>query len=484
MKLRPFQRTRSSTISAPTLLLKRSTVVLVLAGFTFIAPAAYAQKTQVQRIDELERKLEQSLKHIQELGQEVQRLRSERAAAPAPASPPAAPTAPMAPVAQAPASNLSQTVAQQSAKIQELEKQVEQIAAANSGSGLRIGSVPLHGFADVGFGHSKEANALRTGQKGFNVGTFSLYLTPEFGDRVKSLVELAFEVGSDGNVAVDLERLQLGYTFSDAATLWAGRFHTPYGYWNTAFHHGAQLQTSLSRPKFLEFEDKGGILPAHTVGAWLTGTLPGSGSRFKYDLYAGNGPLIGIDLTRPAPGGTLNPNAFTDDNHSMQVGGRFEYAPRGLLDGLKVGVHALRANVHDDSPAINRTRLFTYGPYFAFNTDAWEILGEYYKFRNRDLSGTTGTHGSNAWYTQVGYNTGRVTPYARYEKATLDQTDNYFAFLNSGRAYNTGSLGLRFDLTNSVALKFEAARSSIRNVTIFGTNNHYNEFRTQFAIRF
>lgn len=294
-------------------------------------------------------------------------------------------------------------------------------------------------------------------------------------------MELVFEVARDGSVGTDLERLQIGYTFSDAATLWAGRFHTPYGIWNTAYHHGAQIQTALSRPRFLEFEDRGGILPAHTVGAWLTGTLPAGGVRLNYDLYAGNGPRIDSD---PALRGNLNANMGGDNNHSMLVGFRAGVAPRGVLDGLQLGVHAVRAAVNDDSATLNRTRLLAYGPYASYITDQWEILSEFYQFKNRDQSGGTGTHSSRAWYVQGGYNVGRYTPYARVERTSLDQTDNYFFFQNSGRTYNTALLGLRFDLTPSAALKFEAGRSTRRNVTLSGGDDRYNEFRTQFAIRF
>jgi hypothetical protein len=140
--------------------------------------------------------------------------------------------------------------------------------------------------------------------------------------------------------------------------------------------------------------------------------------------------------------------------------------------------------VNDDSAALNRTRVFAYGPYASYITDQWEILSEYYQFRNRDLSGTSGTHSSRAWYVQAGYNMGRITPYARAERTVLDQTDKYFYFQNSGRSYKTTSLGLRFDLTNSVALKFEAGRTTRRNVTVSGGDDRFNEFRTQFSIRF
>ncbi|MFX6330640.1 hypothetical protein ABTF76_20520, partial [Acinetobacter baumannii] len=91
-------------------------------------------------------------------------------------------------------------------------------------------------------------------------------------------------------------------------------------YWNTAFHHGAQIQTAVLRPKFLEFEDGGGILPAHTVGLWGTGRLRLGDGRIEYDLYAGNGARI-IDGMSAAPGslprnGQLDINLFSDDNHS------------------------------------------------------------------------------------------------------------------------------------------------------------------------
>ena len=92
--------------------------------------------------------------------------------------------------------------------------------------------LPVHGFADVGGAWSRGADPVRL--RGFNIGTLDIYLTPQFGDRVKSLVELAFEYEEDGGGEVDLERLQLGYSFSDALTLWAGRFHTPFGLWNTS----------------------------------------------------------------------------------------------------------------------------------------------------------------------------------------------------------------------------------------------------------
>jgi len=36
-----------------------------------------------------------------------------------------------------------------------------------------------------------------------------------------------------------------------------------------ALHHGVWLADALRRPKFINFEDKGGVLPAHTTGVWV-----------------------------------------------------------------------------------------------------------------------------------------------------------------------------------------------------------------------
>lgn len=91
---------------------------LAAAGVLLAASLpALAQKTPTERIDELERKLEQSLKQIEQLSQEVARLRG------------AAPQAAAAPGSAAPA---AEQVTQQAAKIEDLERQVAQINDANA----------------------------------------------------------------------------------------------------------------------------------------------------------------------------------------------------------------------------------------------------------------------------------------------------------------------------------------------------------------
>ena len=404
-----------------------------------VSASSYAQSSG-DRVNDLERKLDQSLKIINELSG---RLKQLEAAAPK-----------------------KEDVSKQTERIESVEKQVTQINAANASRSSDSSGLPMHGFADVG------AGTTTNGRKGFSVGSLDFYLNPQLGARTKSLIELNFEVDNEGKVGVDLERLQLGYTFSDSATAWVGRFHTPYGYYNTGFHHGQQIATAIRRPRFLEFEDKGGILPAHMVGTWLTGALPAGSGKFTYDLFGGNSARI--------VGNTLDMAQAGITNHNLATGANLGYAFGGSLDGLKLGGNYLRARVGDDQAAANTTQMSAWGAYMLYDTDRWEHIAEIYRFNNNDVSGGTGNHNSTAGFVQLAYRAGAWTPYARYERTTLDQTDNYFAQQTSGRSYKREALGMRYDLDLKSALKLELAqtRYTDRDQTVF------SEALFQYSIRF
>lgn len=433
---------------------------LALAGTAVLlgalaVPASAADPAESARIRELEQKLERSMQLIEELSGKVKQL--ERNAG-TPASGP------------------------ENARIDALQQQVSDLTAANSRRGADDG-LPIHGFADVGVGRSSERNAADgVGSKGFTVGSFDLYLTPQFGSRVKSLVELIFEVEEDGGLLTDLERAQIGYTFSDALTVWAGRFHTPFGYWNTAFHHGQQIQTSITRPRFLDFEDAGGILPAHTTGAWANGAMRLGENRVGYDLYVGNSPRI-TEVDATSNRGVLDMKMGGDTGHNQSVGFNVSLRPSRLPD-LTLGVHGLRGKVHAETAVATDTRLGMFGAYAVFTDDNWEVMGEYYRFRNRDLTGGTGSHRSSAWYTQAGYNFGAWTPFLRFEKTRLDQSDNYFVAQASGRSYKRAALGLRYDLDPKAALKFELDRNRKDDLGAGIAADNFTEARFQYAIRF
>lgn len=425
----------------------------LLLAFHLVFASASAQQPDSERINQLERKLEQSLKVIDQLNQRVQELENGRS-----------PGKPANADAAAPAS---------SERLDVVERKLEAMEESAGKSHGDIG-IPVHGFADVGYGKAS-VGAGENRANGFAIGTLSFYLTPQFTDRTKALIELAFETDSaEGHIATDVERLQFGYSLNDLATVWLGRFHTPFGYWNTAFHHGAQIQTSVLRPKFIDFEDKGGIIPAHMVGVMASGLVPAGKGKIVYDAYLGNGSRIVDDA--------LDANIARDDNSNKALGVNLGYRFSGGLSGLQVGGHIAtqQVNSYSGSTLLNRTRVNMLGAYAVYESDPWEILSELYSFRNKDLSDNSGNHSSWAGYAQGGYRFGDWLPYGRLEKTSLSKNDNYFLDQANGRSYARYTLGVRYELNELAVLKLEVNRTRQPDQA----SGDYNEAWFQYAIRF
>jgi hypothetical protein len=425
---------------------------------------------------------------IRELSQKVHDLEARAAQQPAapaaaPGTTPATPATAQAPAAPAPAvpavaaaPPAAPAAPDNAARLTSLEQTIAQMAA-NAWQRAEDTGMPMHGFADVGLGtHNAEFPQYR----GADVGELDFFLTPRLGGRTRALFELNFEVGSDGTVGVDLERAQIGYQFSDSATIWLGRFHTPYGFYNTAFHHGQWIAIALRRPRFIEFEDHGGIMPAHTVGLWLTGSERLGDMKLTYDAYLGNSQRI--------YNGILDMNNAGVPRGSAIVGGNLGLLPGGVLDGLKVGVDAFQTRIEDQDatpagfPQVNPyfTQVKSYGTYAVYDTDRWEDIAELHFFDNTDLTGHTGSHHSDAGFIQIGYRAGRLTPYGRYERGAFQQSDPYFAAQLNGNSYDREALGVRFDIDLSSALKMEFAKTSFTDRIV----NTYGEALVQYAIRF
>jgi hypothetical protein len=451
---------------------------LLLAGLSpwlggpAVAESAAPPTTDRERIGVLERKLDQSLELIRELSTRVRELEAQTG----PAAQKAAPAANMAsgartaPAPPAAAPQAAPPPPDTAARLTQVEQTLAQMASS-AGQHPEDTGMPMHGFADVGVGNH---NAEFHEYQGADIAELDFFLTPRLGARTRALFELNFEVGEDGAVGVDLERAQIGYQIGDASTLWAGRFHTPYGFYNTAFHHGQQIATALRRPRFIEFEDHGGIMPAHTVGLWLTGSKRLSEEKLTYDLYVGNSQSIS--------GGTLDMHNPGNLHGSTILGGNLGVLLGGVLDGLKVGVDAFQTRIEDEDhlPASIFTRVRSYGVYAAYDTDSWENIAEWHVFENTDLSGSTGSHHSDAGFVQLGYRAPRFTPYARYERGSFQQADDYFAAQTYGGSYYRDALGVRFDIDLQSALKLELADTHLTDRTV----GSFSDLLLQYAIRF
>ena len=382
--------------------------------------------------------------------------------------------------------------AQNDAKVQMLEKKTAELSKAvtelqnsqervneleNQMSSLAkfVNTIPLHGFMDVLAGYNGE-----TQRTEFRTGAVDFYLTKNIGSHVKTLIELIFETDGD-DLVTDLERFQIGYEFDNGIIAWMGRFHTPYGYWNTAFHHGAQIQTSIYRPKFVDFEDAGGILPAHSTGFWAVGEI----GNFGYDIYVTNGSNIlsspENDANTPTFG-ELNMNKGGDDNADKAIGTNLYYN----FDDLRLGVHSLTQEVQIFNGS--QSTLNMYGGYFVYDDSDFEIISEVYLFNNKNTIDTINaansgkSYSSYATFTQVAYGfTEDWTAFVRYEKTDLNTDDVYFASQldTTGNSYTRVALGAKYDLNEESALKFEYMNTDEKAAT-----RKINDFILQYAVRF
>src|SRR2546430_2627770 len=205
---------------------------LLVAGLgqTLVTPAAADDS---DRIAALEQKLDQSLQLIRQLSARVNDLEAQAAHGTPVATVKRSGAGAAAPVAAAapPPGTLAATqpgvpAATPPDSAQRLERVEQTVAemAASAGQHAEDLGMPMHGFADVGVGnHNPEFPQYQ----GADIAELDFFLTPRLGSRTRALFELNFEVGSDGAVGVDLERAQIGYQFSDSATVWLWRVSNP-----------------------------------------------------------------------------------------------------------------------------------------------------------------------------------------------------------------------------------------------------------------
>jgi hypothetical protein len=343
-----------------------------------------------------------------------------------------------------------------------------------------LASAESHAFELKGFGDATftQSTAVDDDKGYFALGMLDLYAVQPIGDRTDVLVELVVESDDTGEFVVDLERLQLGYILSDALKFRMGRFHNILGYWNTAYHHGAQLHTSIGRPAFLEFEDDGGVLPLHAVGLWASGILRTGPADVTYGVMLANGSKIIEDASDVH---ALDPNNIGDDSANKAVSWRLfvePYAVKGLglgFSGSYSSVDGYEADGEEDMEVM-QTIVALDAVYMA---DALELLAEYYLIMDEDEFSGGGSYSSAAYYAQAGYAVGMgFTPYARYEDVSLDDGgDPYFAEL--GAVSSTRAVaGVRYDIGPTSALKVEA-----RFIDEDGADD-YSEYAFQWAASF
>ena len=261
-------------------------------------------------------------------------------------------------------------------------------------------------------------------------------MSSSLGNKVSFFGETSFTAQPD-NFAVEVERLSLRYDFDDRLKVSVGRFHTPVNYWNTAFHHGLWLQTTISRPEMIR--GGGTFQPVHFVGVMAEGSVSASAIHLGYNVGIGNGRDSHI-----ARGGDAG------DPNSNRAWVARVYARPSALFGLEVGGSVYRDEiVHEDQQTGERIL----SGYVALTRETPEIISEYARVHHRD-DVTDLAYDSDAFYAQIAYRFERQPrwkPYYRFEKLVTPEEDPLIENLSA----TLSTAGLRFELSEYAALKAE-----------------------------
>lgn len=274
---------------------------------------------------------------------------------------------------------------------------------------------------------------------------FSAFLARDFGP-LRVLGEVFVTTDEQ-----EIERAQLGWKFAGESIAWLGRFHNPLGFWNTYYHHGAYMQTSVSRPGIFEYEDQDGPLPSHLTGVLIEGTIEQGPSGWYYQLAAGAAPQLGerlepLNILRPA-----------DGSHKLGTTLRLSFRPDA--DGSnETGVYLGHTRIAgaDDSP-MDVTQRVAGGFAFWQWSETW-LRAEALSVAS-DFDAPLAARGSFVnGYAQLEQRWhGDWTLYGRVEGTRGGHGDAYlsrFARFVTQRDL----LGLRYELTRRQALKLEISR--------------------------
>jgi hypothetical protein len=302
----------------------------------------------------------------------------------------------------------------------------------------------LSGFADVDFSRQDASE----GPRGFSEGQFVLHLASALSPRVNFFGELSFTPRSDAGTGApaatgfnaEVERVIIRFDQSDQLKVSFGRYHTPINWWNTAFHHGAWLQTTISRPEMVAFGGK--FIPVHFVGALVEGSLPAAGLNVGYQGGVGNGRGTVISRAGDAGDNNATPawlvNLFVkpDRLNALQAGGSAYVDRISTAAGLEYDERILAAHA-------------------VWQREDPELIAEVADVRHAAIGGGAG-QSSLAYYVQAAYRLPlfdrQLKPYARFEHIDIAAGDPVFVGVQN---LDGTTVGARFDASAYAAIKVE-----------------------------
>lgn len=307
-------------------------------------------------------------------------------------------------------------------------------------------NLKIAGFSDFNFSASDQPGT----RSGFTESQFILHLNSNLSPKVSFLGEVSLTARTDAGTGApaatgfnaEVERSIIRFEHNDYFKVSFGRYHTPINYWNTAFHHGQWLQTTVSRPEMVQFG--GRFIPVHFIGALVEGAAGAGGLNLNYNFGLGNGR-----------GSVISRGGDAGDNNNSRAWLVNMFVKPDRLYGLQIGGSAYQDKVTTGGSNFNE---WITSAHLAWTRETPEIIAEFSNIRHNNLTVASAKSNSQAYYVQAAYRlpllAKRVKPYYRFEYIHVPLSDTLFQ--SQGVQNLAGSvLGLRYDLSNFAALKFE-----------------------------
>jgi hypothetical protein len=326
-------------------------------------------------------------------------------------------------------------------------------------------SLKISGFSDFNFSATNlhgpsggfGAQTLLQQHSGFQEGQFTLHLSSALSPKVTVFSELSLTARLDAGMGsplapgfnAEVERLIIRYDLNDLFKVSFGRYHTPINYWNTAFHHGQWLQTTISRPEMTQFG--GSFIPVHFVGTLVEGAVSAGGLNLNYNFGLGNGR--GAVISRGGDLGDIN------NNRAWLINA---FVKPDLPYGLQIGGSVYRDELNPS--AALPAREWIQSAHIVWQKETPELIAEFANVTHQPFGATAPSH-SQAFYIQAAYRLPWFQklwkPYYRFEYMHIPVSDVIFRAVPS---FSASTAGVRYDITSFAAFKLEYRDYSRRNL--------------------
>lgn len=310
-------------------------------------------------------------------------------------------------------------------------------------------AVPLHGqesrpavhfggFADVQLRTSSAGN-----REGLDLLQLDLYATAMLTGRWSALVEGVASRDLLANnteiLDLDLERISVAYSASDALRLELGQTHTGIVRWNEREHRSRFLQTPIEVPALARRPQTDGGWPLRFVGLGVSGRLAGP-------LGFGYGAGVGLGT---GPNRDQVPILSSDRSTAVLLS--LSMAP-DALPGLEIAAATYEQRIPArDGPMRERDLTLSLN----YVNSGTELRAEWGRMNHRVIETRT-LYRTTGYYVLVSKRLRgravRARPYLLVDRLAVPEDETYLAETSDENAW---ALGLRYDLSDRLSVKGE-----------------------------